>query len=286
MNIERPYLSVLSPAKINVCLKIIGKLPNGYHELFTIIVPVGIYDRLDFKLSKFQSIRLFCDDKSIPSNHENLVFKAAKAFYKRIGIFPSVDINLYKRIPSGAGLGGGSSNAAFTLISLNRLYENILSDEDLFSEALKLGADVPFFLDPAPSIGNGIGEILEKLPTWPMAWYLIVKPPFTISTAWAYNNFKLRLTPNTANYILKNLKKNKFTISELLYNDLESVTIDRFPELAEIKTYLIKYGAEGALMTGSGSAVFGVFPERKLAMVAAEKIRHHRLGHVFVVPSI
>ena len=286
MNTERPYLSVLSPAKINICLKIVGKLPNGYHELFTIIVPVGIYDRLDFKLSKFQSIRLFCDDTSIPSNHENLVFKAAEAFYKRIEMSPSVDISLYKRIPSGAGLGGGSSNAAVTLMSLNRLYENILSDEDLFSEALKLGADVPFFLDPAPSIGTGVGEMLEKLPIWPMAWYLIVKPLCTVSTAWAYNNFKLRLTPNTANYILKNLKKNKFTIPELLYNDLESVTIDRFPELAEIKAYLIKYGAEGALMTGSGSAVFGVFPERKSAMIAAEKIRHHRLGHLFVVPSI
>ena len=286
MNMAQPHLSVLTPAKINICLKITGKLPNGYHELFTIIVPVGLYDRLDFRLSDSQNIHFFCDNKSIPANHENLVFKAAKAFYEKVGILPSVEISLYKKIPSGAGLGGGSSNAAFTLTSLNKLYKNILSDEELFSEALKLGADVPFFLNPVPSIACGVGEKLKKINEWPMAWYLIVKPLCSVSTAWVYNNFKLRLTPNTANYILKDLKKNKIVISDLLFNDLESVTVGRFPELAEIKAYLIRYGAEGALMTGSGSAVFGVFSERENAIAVAEKIRHHKLGQLFVVPSI
>ena len=286
MNTAQSRLSVLTPAKINICLRITGKLPNGYHELFTIIVPVGLYDRLDFSLSNSQNIHFCCDDKSIPSDHKNLVFKAAKAFYERAGIPPSVKIDLYKTIPSGAGLGGGSSNAAFTLTSLNKLYNNILSREELFSEALKLGADVPFFLDPAPSVACGIGEKLKKIPKWPMAWYLIVKPPYNTSTAWVYNNFKLRLTSNATDYKLNSLEKNKIIIPDLLYNDLESVTVAQFQDLAEIKAYLIKYGAEGSLMTGSGSAVFGVFSEKGNAMAAAEKIRHHNLGQLFVVPSI
>ena len=275
-----------APAKINVRLKVTGQRPDGYHDLVSVMVPVSLFDRLELTVAPGDAVRLTCTDPSLPDGEDNLVVRAARAFLARAGLRRSVSVTLTKRIPSAAGLGGGSSDAACTLNALNTMLSHPLSREELARTALGLGADVPFFLNPVPSLARGVGEILEPIAHWPHRWYVIVMPPLSVSTSWAYRNLKLELTSGDYEYIVKFLEKQPFEIAPILENDLETVTVSRFPILGAIKTMLLDAGAEGALMSGSGPSVFGVFSSRAHALGARRALSAHRPGRLFVTESL
>jgi 4-diphosphocytidyl-2-C-methyl-D-erythritol kinase len=273
---------IKAPAKINIRLKVTGKRPDGYHELVSIMAPVEIFDVLNLTVSASGRIEIACEGRDIPADESNLAYRAARDFMSRAGIGDGVSISLYKNIPVAAGLGGGSSDAAAVLLGLNEMYSYPLSEEILQGLALKLGADVPFFLKAVPALATGIGEILEPIPNWPEAWYVIIMPPIQVSTAWVYGNFKLELTSGEYDYIVKTLKNDTFTISRLLENDLEKVTTVSFPIINTLKKLLVDAGAEGAIMSGSGPSVFGVFATRKKAETARDIMASLNVGDVFV----
>jgi 4-diphosphocytidyl-2-C-methyl-D-erythritol kinase len=277
---------IQAPAKINFMLKVVGKRSDGYHDLVSVMVPVDLYDYIYLHSTRKAGIWLTCRGLSLPSGEGNLVFSAAEAFYREAGITPYIGLTLDKVIPVGAGLGGGSSDAAVTLLALNDHHEKLLSKQRLLAIAAKLGADVPFFLYRRACIATGIGDILEPLDLWPRLWYLIVKPACNVSTEWVYRNFKLELTSTTSEDILNYLKKQPFEISRLLENDLEKVTASYYPVILTIKKALLEAGASGASMSGSGSSVFGVFTDRHRLNDAARVVSSLNLGQVFAVRGL
>jgi len=274
--------TVKAPAKINVRLKVTGRRPDGYHELVSIMVPVEIFDTIDLSLSSDRQIRIGCKGREIPADETNLAYRAARDFMSCSGKNDGVSIVLSKNIPVAAGLGGGSSDGAAVLLALNHMYSNPLSDPELHRLALTLGADVPFFLMERPCLATGIGEILEPIPGWPEAWYVIVTPQIQVSTAWVYRNLKLQLTTGEYDYIVKTLKNDTFTISSVLENDLETVTTASFPIINTLKKLLVDAGAEGAIMSGSGPSVFGVFASQEKAESAKTFLVSHNPGDIFV----
>ncbi len=275
--------SIKAPAKLNIRLKVTGLRPDGYHELVSIMVPVGLYDILELRVPFDRRIQITCEDTDVPSDKNNLIYRAAESFMYRTGLDEGASINLQKKIPVSAGLGGGSSDAAATLLALNRIYSNPLSDPDLHALAVKLGADVPFFLNCRPSLATGIGEILSPIPNWPELWYIVVVPPFKVSTSWAYQNLRLRLTTDEYIDIFEMLKKGNYSISNILENDLEKVTSASFPIINTLKKSLMDAGAEGAIMSGSGPSVFGIFLTHEKAVCAKEALLSGNLGRVFMV---
>jgi 4-diphosphocytidyl-2-C-methyl-D-erythritol kinase len=271
-----------APAKINTILKVIGRRKDGYHELVTVMVPVTLNDIINLRTIG-EGIELTCLGRPLPGDEKNLAYRAAKSFFGEAGIPPAVTISLEKRIPLAAGLGGGSSDAAAVLKALNRMWGRPLSRTRLFRIAVGLGADVPFFLESGPCLATGIGDVLSPLENWPEKWYLIVTPPIEVSTGWVYGNLKLELTKNETPYIFDLLKKDRIPVAHLLDNDLEKITSARFPVIQTIKEALLEAGAEGALMSGSGPSVFGVFSSSESAGSAAQNITSRSLGEVFVV---
>ena len=278
-------IELLSPAKVNVFLKITGQRIDGYHELLTVFVPVSLYDKLIISKSE-KGLEVYYRGREIPNNQNNLVSRAAISFFEKTGIKKGIKITLIKNIPISSGLGGGSSNAATTLKGLNQLWPNALSKEDLEKLALSLGADVPFFLLQKPAMARGIGEILQPIENFPSLWYVIVSPNLMISTAWTYERFKLNLTNNRNQNKMSSFKKNIFNIPELLFNDLERVTLVKYPFLSSIKESLLQVGALGALMTGSGPSIFGLFDSAKKAQKAGSILKTYDKGDVFVVKGL
>lgn len=286
MKLESINRRIQAPAKINVMLKIVGRRSDGYHNLVSVMVPVDLYDYIHLHSTQKPGIQLTCRGLSLPSGEGNLVFSAAEAFYREAGITPRIRLTLDKVIPVAAGLGGGSSDAAVTLIALNDHHKKLLPQQRLTAIAAKLGADVPFFLYRKACIATGVGDILEPLDLWPRLWYLIVKPACSVSTEWAYRNFKLELTSTSTEDILNYLKKQPFEISRLLENDLEKVTASYFPVILTIKKALLEAGAAGASMSGSGPSVFGVFKDRDRLNDAARVVSSLELGQVFAVRGL
>ncbi len=274
-------LSLKAPAKINWFLKVLGLRSDGFHEIQSLIQKITLFDMLTITPSKDLTLRT---DTSIPVK-QNLVYKAAVLLKEKYGVKTGAVIQLNKNIPIGAGLGGGSSDAAAALRGLNELWSLGLSVEELCEIAEQLGSDVPFFLHGALSFVRGRGEkIIPRAAVKPLS-ILLVKPSFTVSTAWAYNelsaqNFKrnsslsLKLTKKTdkadnIEHFIRRIEKAEIPdISRRLGaipNDLESVTTNRYPVIAEIKEKLQKHGAKFSLMSGSGPTVFGVFDSLKEA---------------------
>lgn len=277
---------VLAPAKLNIRLKIIGRRPDGYHELVSIMVPVGLFDRLELELTRQSRIRIECRGFPTPDNEDNLAYQAAEAFLSQTGMAPGLFLRLTKNIPVAAGLGGGSSDAASTLMALNSMSTNPLLAEDLGRIAARLGADVPFFLHTRPCIARGIGEIIESIHAWPRFWYLIITPHLKISTSWVYRNLNFELTTGEYDFIIHTLEKDPLCITKLLENDLERVTTSHFPVITTIKRILVDAGAEGALMSGSGPSVFGIFRSKKQALGAKERLNPRPAGTIFVVRGL
>ena len=253
----------------------------------SIMVPVALFDYLELERLPQKEITLACEGLSLPDDEQNLVYRAAQAFFARTGIGGGVSIRLTKNIPIAAGLGGGSSDAAGTLKCLNDMWSNPpLGPRDLWELASVLGADVPFFLLSRPSIARGIGEVLEPIEKWPRFWYVIVTPPLKVPTSWVYANLKLRLTRGEYNFILALLKKEPIRIGHILENDLESVSAIHFPVIRDIKKSLLDAGAVGALMSGSGPSVFGVFESRDKALLAKRSLVPHNMGDIFLAQGL
>jgi 4-diphosphocytidyl-2-C-methyl-D-erythritol kinase len=274
---------IKAPAKVNIRLKVIGRRPDGYHELVSIMVPVDLFDELALNVPFDGRIKIRSNGFDVPTNEDNLIYHAAESFMSLTGINDGVSINLRKNIPVAAGLGGGSSDAAATLVGLNCIYSKPLSDSDLHTLAQELGADVPFFINCRPALVTGIGEILESVPKWPDLWYIIITPPFRVSTAWVYENLKLELTTGEYDYIKSVLENDTYNISRILENDLENVTSASFPIIKTLKKLLKDAGAEGAIMSGSGPSVFGIFSTPGKAAAARELLISKGLGDLFMV---
>ncbi len=264
-------LQFKTPAKINLGLHIHKKRKDGFHELETILQMVTWFDELQLEGTS-EKVELFCDTPEIPNDETNLVVKAARLLQKHFpGSCAGVNITLKKSIPSGAGLGGGSGNAAGVLLALNHLWDLKISRENLIAISAELGSDVPFFLMSPCAIGTGKGEILEPINNPINLYILMIYPNLPLSTPWVYGNLKLKLTKHKNNIsILANfLMRSEFAqLGAALYNDLEPVVFKRYPEILEIKNELLRSGAGGALLSGSGSTVFGIFDKPDLAKKA------------------
>ena len=268
-------LKFKTPAKVNLGLHIHGKREDGFHELETIFQMVSLFDDVELELLS-SGIQLECDTPGIPTDDTNLVCKAALLLRKSYQVEgKGVSIRLKKKIPFGAGLGGGSGNAAGVLMGLNRLWDLNIEREKLFTLAAELGSDVPFFLTSPCALGKGRGERLKVLESCSKFQVLLVFPGFPIATSWVYQNLRLKLTkrPNNISILRKNLSLSNITsLGSQLYNDLESVVIQKFPEVKVVKDELWAWGALGVLLSGSGSTVFGIFDDPEKAQVACASL--------------
>lgn len=284
-----PSLDLMAPAKVNLCLEVLARLPNGYHELDSWMHKISLFDQLSLAIVDQPGIHLSCSDSSLPCDDRNLVYRAAALFYENIHQRPRLAISLQKNIPMAAGLGGGSSDCAATLNGLNRLHGNPLSHERLLELGKSLGADVPFFIQPFCSArARGIGERLSSLPLLTGCFLVLVNPGIAVSTKWVFENLQKKFTgssllagwensPKTANYALTTGGK-KYILGRAsercldfhLVNDLEGVTATKYPEIMVIKEVLLAHKSCGTLMSGSGSTVFGLFLDEKDAYSCVE----------------
>jgi 4-diphosphocytidyl-2-C-methyl-D-erythritol kinase len=284
--ISRESITVKAPGKLNLHLRITGKRTDGYHEIESLFVPVALWDTLNISKAE-RGLKVSCTGRELPEGPENLVYRAACSFFEKAGIRRGARISLVKEIPISSGLGGGSSDAAETLKGLNTLWDGPLPGKDLKELALSLGADVPFFLFQGPAIARGIGEVLEPVRDFPLFWYVIVSPVLAVSTAWAYGQVRLKLTVEGNRDRINHFSVATLKIPDLLYNDLESVTLGKYPFLCSIKESLLALGALGALMTGSGPSMFGVFDSGHKAHEAGETLRTRWPNYdVFVVRGL
>lgn len=251
---------IKAPAKINLHLEVLRKRRDGFHEIYTIMEKVNLFDSLAIRIKEKSGIEVTTDDPSVPSGRDNLAYRAALEFFRYTGIDKGVDIRITKRIPSGAGLGGGSSDAGAVFLGLNKLTGANLNTPQLIDLAKKIGSDVPFFVYPAKAvIAEGRGEILTPIQL-PDYYYLLVNPGIHISTDWAYKSIdrvKNILTKRRNRFKILNL--NKRSILKGLSNDLEIVCMKRFPVLEDIKSGLMNAGALTSIMSGSGSTIIGIF---------------------------
>jgi 4-diphosphocytidyl-2-C-methyl-D-erythritol kinase len=275
-----------SSAKINLSIDVIKKRTDGYHEVEMILHEIDLADQIRIE-KRNSGIELSCSVSYIPADEKNIACKAARLFFEYTGIRQGAGITLQKNIPVSAGLGGGSSNAAYVLTGLNRLYDTNIPEKELWRLAGMLGSDVPFFIYGGTALCRGRGELVEPIQTEAVFDLLIVKPDASISTKDIYESFDLALIekrPLTSN-LADALKSNDtITVSKNLVNVLEYVTLRLCPEIREIKTRLLELGALNSLMSGSGSAVFGIFKNRYDATVAADKITDRRY-HKYITRS-
>ena len=274
-------MKIQTPAKINPLLYILGKREDGFHELYMHMVPVSLFDTLTFTKNKNQGLKFQIKGSSLSElDEENLVVRAVRAFEQVSRIKVNYDIFLEKKIPYGAGLGGGSGNAAGTLQALNYIFRNssesegLINPESLYEIALKLGSDVPFFLKPKPAEIRGRGEKLRELSDYPKFNVLIIKPSFAISTFEAYQN----CIPKRE---IKFPSIRSFDdLSSQMHNQFESSLLVQYPLLSKLKKLLIENGAFGALVTGSGSAVFGVFNKKNTQNQAYKDLKCLQIGEI------
>ncbi|MFO7560131.1 MAG: 4-(cytidine 5'-diphospho)-2-C-methyl-D-erythritol kinase [Desulfobacterales bacterium] len=260
MQTSQSYVRALSPAKINLFLKVTGKRADGYHNLHTLMCGITLFDTLLFEFDQ-SNIRLCCSHPGVPEDNTNLAWKAADVFLRNMDSGCGMKITIEKKIPVGAGLGGGSSNAATVLKVLNRYFGLKFSDDQLRDMGLEIGADVPFFISGRPAVAEGVGEKLQIVDHLKPFHVLLVNPGFSVSTATVYKNLNLGLTKcekKTTKFSFEGISAD---IPEMLCNDLETVTAKMFPDIERAKSQLIQLGAEGALMSGSGPTVFGLFSD-------------------------
>lgn len=273
-----------APAKVNFRLDVLKRRADGYHELRMIMQRIDLCDELEISTRRQPGISLSCNLPYIPRDRRNIVWRAAEEMLAHSGKDVGIAIKIRKTIPVGAGLGGGSSDAAATLMGLNELLGVGLTDQQLISIGLKLGADVPFFIFKQPALAEGVGEQLLPLEHIPKLWLLLVNPAIHISTAWVYQN--LNLTAEKVAVRIPLLYNSAADVCSILANDLEAVTISRYPLIAGIKSRLIAAGAAGALMSGSGSTVYGVFASAEAAESARAAISFDKTWFTAVVATI
>ncbi|MEY2438664.1 MAG: 4-diphosphocytidyl-2-C-methyl-D-erythritol kinase [Verrucomicrobiota bacterium] len=262
-------MQIFAPAKVNLSLRILDRRPDGFHEIETFITPISLSDELNIaKRSNGEGIKFQCADASIPLGEENLVIRAARLFFEMTGSESSLSIDLVKNIPHGAGLGGGSSDAAATLLALNQLFDTKLPREALAKMGSIIGSDVPFFIFESAALCRGRGELVSPQKLREGLTLVLFKPEFGVPTAWAYSRWHdSREIPDVV-YGPQDFHGHRFL------NDLERPVFEKFVFLAQLKSWLMKQPEVSvALMSGSGSTVFGVLNEHDVGDAVVDRAR-------------
>ena len=262
-------MQVSAPAKINLFLKVLRRRPDGFHEIETFISPISLCDQIKIdKNKRGQGISFRCDDPSVPRGGENLAVCAANAFFAATQTKPAVSIVLKKKIPHGAGLGGGSSDAAAVLLALNQLFATKLSREKLAKLGSTIGSDVPFFIFESAAVCTGRGEIVTPRKLTQQLSILLVKPDFGVSTPWTYRRWQNSRELPGISYAQQDFRGQK------LHNDLERPVFEKFISLAQLKMWLLKQPEVGAaMMSGSGSTVFAALRPNADVDLLAKRVR-------------
>lgn len=278
-------ITVLSPAKVNLTLEVLGKRPDRYHEIRSIMQPVDLFDEVKIDVLDGTGIDIQTKGLKIPRGNRNLAWKAADIFIKESGLRAKVSIFIKKVIPAGAGLGGGSSNAAGVLVGLNKITKK-LSQHDLNTLAPKIGADVAFFLGCRSALAEGIGEKITTIKDLPLFHYILINPEFEISTRDIYKQWdKLQTGATKRDDIGETIalfRKGEFP----LRNDLEQPAIVLYPEIKILKELLLSLGIEATSMTGSGPTVFAVFREETEGLEIYNYLKTSTKYRVFYVKGL
>jgi 4-diphosphocytidyl-2-C-methyl-D-erythritol kinase len=262
-------MHVSAPAKINLSLKVLRRRSDRFHEIETLIAPISLCDEI--KIDKINSgigIEFHCDDPSVPSGEGNLVIHAARSFFAATNLKPAISIGLTKKIPHGAGLGGGSSDAATTLLMLNQLFETNLARDELAKLGSAIGSDVPFFIFESAALCRGRGELVAPTKLPERLSILLLKPDFTVPTAWAYSRCQDSREISGVTYAAQEFASQTFV------NDLERPVFEKFVFLAQLKMWLLRQPEVGAaLMSGSGSTIFAVLRDNGRANELAKRAK-------------
>ncbi|QYO66666.1 4-(cytidine 5'-diphospho)-2-C-methyl-D-erythritol kinase [Leptolyngbya sp. 7M] len=281
-------LAVSSFAKINFGLRVLGRRNDGFHDIVTVFQTVSLADQLIFTLD--DDLRLECSDKSLPTDRGNLIIKAAESLQKMAGLKVGASIRLQKNIPSPGGLGGGSSNAAVTLLALNKIWKLGCVYEDLYKVAASLGSDVPFFLIGGTAIGTGRGTEIEPLPDIRSTPMVLVTPNISVSTAAAFRALNhIGLTTDSAESILLNCRfeaANADLERISLENDFEKPVFKAHPEIERVKQRLLELGASEAALSGSGATVYGSFENEETRQTAMKALGNESDWRSFAVAAI
>jgi 4-diphosphocytidyl-2-C-methyl-D-erythritol kinase len=260
-------MEFLAPAKVNLSLRVLRRREDGFHEIETLMAPLSIFDTLEVERKESGGLQFTCSDPCLPTGGDNLVTKAVDEFCGSFGFQPHLRIHLRKEIPHGAGLGGGSSDAATTLIALNHLFQTDLPQEELIRLAAAIGSDVPFFIAQSPAWCRGRGEIVEPCKLGQAIPLLLVKPPFGVPTPWAYKQWQQSLEIPGVTYAAQRLPWGE------LVNDLERPVFEKYLQLAQMKCWLLEQPeVAGALMSGSGSTMLAVLYRADDGMRLAERV--------------
>lgn len=284
-------VTVHAPAKVNLILRILDRRSDGYHNLWSIMHTVALEDAVTMRVTSSQGgIRLACNAEGLSVDHTNLVWKAASAVLEHARLSVGVDIELHKRVPMGAGLGGGSSDAAATILGLNQSLKLGWSREKMAEVGQALGSDVAFFLFAPSAIVSGRGESVRPVTIEGDRWIVLVKPAFGIETKWAYQELaatRAGVRQLSADHSELD-RRDRITwgqVAARVENDFEMPVFARHPKLAEIKRSLLKRGAQFALLSGSGATVFGLFDEESAARRAGAELAQDAELNLFVVPT-
>lgn len=266
-------------AKINLGLDVIRKRRDGYHEVKMIMQNITLHDTLELRKIEEDAVYLHSasgeEIPEVPMNEDNLIYKVIQSLRQEFHLTEGVEAVLTKRIPVAAGMAGGSTDAAAAYEGMNQLFELGLSDRELCERAVKFGADIPYCIMGGTALSEGIGEKLTPLPEIPDCWILVVKPPIAVSTGYVYGNLKVQELaehPDIDGMVAAIRNQNLNGIVQRMGNVLETVTIPAYPVIETIKNQMMKYGAENALMSGSGPTVFGIFLDEKTAQEAGTAI--------------
>lgn len=282
-------ISLKALAKINLGLDVVRRREDGYHEVRMIMQTIHLYDRLDIKRTKELGIQIQTNLSFLPVNENNLIYKAAKLLMDEFSITDGVSVKLDKRIPVAAGMAGGSTDAAAMLIGVNRLFSLGLTKRQLMERGVQIGADVPYCIMRGTALAEGIGEELSPLPPMVKCPVLIAKPSISVSTKFVYQNLKLDDTTihPDIDLLIDDIKaKNLHDIAAHMGNVLETVTIPNYPVIDEIKKHMLSNGAVGAMMSGSGPTVFGLFDDEDTAKKAYKAMRSSHLARQVYLTSV
>ena len=267
--------------KINLGLDVLGRRPNGYHDVRMVMQTVYLYDQILLEKTDKEGISLKTNLFYLPVNENNLAYRAAKMLIDEFTIKEGVHISLEKHIPVAAGMAGGSSNAAAVLYGMNRLFQLGLTDQELMERGVKLGADVPYCIMRGTVLAEGIGEELTPLPAMPKCHVLLAKPPISVSTQKVYEKLdaqEVTKHPDIDGILLGLQTGDLKKITSSMGNVLENVTITEYPQIESIKDVMKEEGALNAMMSGSGPTVFGIYDDKMLARRAAARIREEQLA--------
>lgn len=280
-------LTIKAYAKINLALDVVGRLPNGYHQVKMVMQTVGIYDELTLQRAD-SGIALTTDSGELPTDENNLIYKAARLIQEKYGLQEGVRIHLQKRIPIAAGMAGGSTDAAAAMKGMCRLFRLEASERELMAEAVKIGADVPYCVMGGTALAEGIGERLTALRPVPELTLLVAKPGISVSTQEVYRRLdavELKRHPDIDGMVNAIGEGKLQGVVERMENVLEKVTIPACPVIETIKQRMLELGARNSLMSGSGPTVFGVFPDRESAERACGQIEQEKLAKQLFVTS-